>query len=538
MAEKMTAESKVWKLPIDVDASGIVTKTLQTADTYVDKNIQVTVTTPDAEFELKDTGAITATVSTSDTTYTSDTETPYAITIEADATVAKTVVGVKTAGFAADTDTIEVAKADAETNTKTIYVKEGHLQGSGEASADGSIKMTQVTEAPTTGFYVHANASGGTEVDVAGWLPKGAKATSNGDAYYTIDNVAFNNAGTAGKEYTDISETAPALISGDYLYINEGYTGDVKISLAKLVPDGTDIKGGEQWLYKGHTAYDDDGNKVTGTMGDAKLSAITASDAAANIGTVTVAWSDDDSTFKVAGSGDISGTASVSIEERGLATTDMKKEGVISGSAAVDASLAQIALGVDANETDLTVTPTLKQGASSAKSGEITTTQPTGRYIAVSADAVEKSVTVNPKVNTAGYGDADHASKTGVEITAGSDATETYYIPVTAGSHSAEAGTPAIQNATATVRTDAEATAGFDGDLVAGIKTTAPEGVYITISGDATAVKGSVSGTVTCTSTEGYIEGGSETASIAGDVEVTVTAAADKYIRVYDGTIL
>ena len=125
MAEKLNvnAKAKVFELPIDVTAAGEVSKTLATADTYVDRNIKVTVRTPDADFkivEAEGSGAITATVSTTDTTYTSDTETKHAIMIAADAHVNKTTVGVNRAGFLASTDTIDIAAADAVQNPKTI----------------------------------------------------------------------------------------------------------------------------------------------------------------------------------------------------------------------------------------------------------------------------------------------------------------------------------------------------------------------------------------------------------------------------------
>ena len=53
---QMNVNDKVWQLPINVTENGTVTKTLATADTYVDKNIEITVTTPDATFERKDKG--------------------------------------------------------------------------------------------------------------------------------------------------------------------------------------------------------------------------------------------------------------------------------------------------------------------------------------------------------------------------------------------------------------------------------------------------------------------------------------------------
>ena len=81
--------------------------------------------------------------------------------------------------------------------------------------------------------------------------------------------VTYGNAPASGKtaaSYTDISSTAPVLVSGDYLYINTGYTGDTKISLARLVPEGSDVKGHSEYILYNHTAYDNDGTLVTGTI--------------------------------------------------------------------------------------------------------------------------------------------------------------------------------------------------------------------------------------------------------------------------------
>lgn len=118
-----------------------------------------------------------------------------------------------------------------------------------------SIKTTSVTEGITTisgTTATRGSASWGT-----GWI--------------TADNMGaatFANTATSGKTYVDISTTsdAPVLISGDYLYINKGYVDDLKISLAKLVPDGSDVKGHGEYILTGHSAYDDDGVLVAGTM--------------------------------------------------------------------------------------------------------------------------------------------------------------------------------------------------------------------------------------------------------------------------------
>ena len=118
-----------------------------------------------------------------------------------------------------------------------------------------SIKTTSVTEGTTTissGTVTRGTASWGT-----GWI------TSD-----SISAATFANEATSGETYVDISDTneAPVLVSGDYLYINKGYTDNLKISLAKLVPDGTDVKGHAEYILSGHTALDEDGTVVTGSI--------------------------------------------------------------------------------------------------------------------------------------------------------------------------------------------------------------------------------------------------------------------------------
>lgn len=545
MAEKLNvnAETKIFELPIDVTAAGEVSKTLATADTYVDRNIKVTVRTPDADLkivEAEGSGVITATVSTTDKKYTSDTPTPHAITIAADAHVNKTTVGVNQAGFLASTDTIDIAAADATQNTKTIYVKEGAISATGEATATGNIKLESAGAAPESGFYIRAAAAGSAKVTTAGWVEPSAPIESSGDAYYTLPTTSFGNTEVSGKTYEDIDAKAPVLVEGGYLYIGEGYIRDSKISLAKLVPDhGTlpVVDAKSEWMYKGYSAYDNEGKLIAGTMGDAVLGDISATNVKATVSAVTVAA--NEGVFKVTGSGDISGKTSVAVTQRGLATTDMSKTGDIAGTANVEATLTKIGLAATADKESAIVKPVITKDTSTAQSGAITTIQPTsGKYVAVSTAAIAESVTVTPTVATEGYGTADLHSATAKTITVGTEASDRFYIPLNVGSHSASIETPIVVNATATVAQTEETTAGFEGNLTAGILSAVPSGEYITLKANATKTAGSLSGNVTCTATEGYIEAGSETKTVSGSVDVNVTAAADKYIRVYDGTIL
>lgn len=117
------------------------------------------------------------------------------------------------------------------------------------------IKTTSVTTTDTT--VSGTTATRGTASWGTGWI----EADSMGAA-------TFANAATSGTSYVDISGTtdAPVLVAGDYLYINAGYTDNLKISLAKLVPDGSDVKGHAEYILTGHSAYDNDGTLVAGSM--------------------------------------------------------------------------------------------------------------------------------------------------------------------------------------------------------------------------------------------------------------------------------
>lgn len=92
--------------------------------------------------------------------------------------------------------------------------------------------------------------------------------TGNDSRYVTIASASFANSATSGTTYSDISSTAPTLISNDYLYINEGYTGNVKISLAKLIPDNATIttSTGANYILSGQSAYDGEGNLIVGSI--------------------------------------------------------------------------------------------------------------------------------------------------------------------------------------------------------------------------------------------------------------------------------
>ena len=528
-------------LPIDIAAAGKATKELQTAGTYVDKNIKIEVNTPDGSLEVKKAGTLSASVSVDANVYTSDTETNYPLTVKGDASISDVQVGVANEGFVDSTDAVTINGSSAQQVSKTVYIKAGSLFGSGTASAEGGNGLAlgaKATTAPESGFYVKASAAGGASVATAGWVDETTPSVSvNGDSYYPIDAATLANAGTADKVYAE--ETGPVLVSGDYLYINKGYIGDTKIPLADLVPNEANVTAGvdgnSHLIYKTVSVYDKDGRLVAGTMGDAVLGDIAATDVSANVSAVSVAANADNSAFKVTGTGDISGNTSVAVTGAGYATSNTTKNGTISGTASVEASLSKITVGAVAAQANLTVTPVInKDSSSAAATGAITKVAPSGHYVAVSADAINASTTVAPSVTSEGYGTADNFNSSSATVTAGSAASGLYYVPINEAAHSVSAEASSVTNASATVSSAVVDENASEVTLLS----TAPEGRYLKISAAATAQSGSVTTNAKCVSTEGYIVASTQTLPITETVSVGVTNAADKFIKIYNGELV
>lgn len=89
-----------------------------------------------------------------------------------------------------------------------------------------------------------------------------------GSAGIDLAPAEFANTATSGTTYVDISNTteAPVLVSGGFLYINKGYVDDLKISLAKLVPDGASAGLASDKILSGYSAYDNNGTLIAGSI--------------------------------------------------------------------------------------------------------------------------------------------------------------------------------------------------------------------------------------------------------------------------------
>lgn len=184
------------------------------------------------------------------------------------ATVAASVAKIGIAANLTGTGTAKpvIAKnaasnVDASAATTTQPAAGFYVAVSSPANTTSVTATASVTSAgygtTTDGQYTTASSSG---------LTVGAEASDV--TYVPITAATFGNAATSGHNYSDISSTAPILISEDYLYINKGYTDDVKISLAKLVPDDATITAstGAGYMLDGQSAYDSDGKLIVGNI--------------------------------------------------------------------------------------------------------------------------------------------------------------------------------------------------------------------------------------------------------------------------------
>ncbi len=235
----------------------------QTAQTAISAD-SATVSIPETAYYIKKSTLSTNTVTPSTVAQTVTVGEGYApsdrtITVEAMAAGAasssldKTGTGTYLeAGTSSDYDIILTPQHSVDTA--------GYLAATANP-VDGTpeyykVKAQTVTETTTT--VSGSTATRGTRTESAGWK----------DTAETLDTAAFANTAASGVTYVDISDTtaAPSLASGDYLYIGAGWTDAVKISLAKLVPDGSNIHGHADAILQGYTAYDNDGALVTGTI--------------------------------------------------------------------------------------------------------------------------------------------------------------------------------------------------------------------------------------------------------------------------------
>lgn len=273
---------------------------------------------------------------------------------------------------------------------KTIYVS------SGTALKPFSFSVRPMSEGPAA-----VQTGGTTTVDnTTKAVTRGTyKTTTSGYAptKELLSAATFANTATEGTTYVDISETteAPVLVSGSGLYINKGYTDNLYINLAKLTPDkasgASNIKSG---MLNSISAYDNDGNLVTGNIVSRSASEVSHSGK-----TVTVP------------SGYYSSSVSHSID---------------SGSYTLNGGTGSVANSI--SELSDTIS------GATRLTGKFSTTAPSSGYY-VALQAPQKTVSIKPTATiTSGYIANGTAATATTNATATTTASSKYYVNINAGS--------------------------------------------------------------------------------------------------------
>lgn len=145
--------------------------------------------------------------------------------------------------------------SQGQTAATAGVIREGYSAWVDGVEVQGSLEDTEVVEGTTS--VSGSTATRGEAEWEAGYIDAGS-----------IGAATFANTASSGVEYVDISATtdAPVLVSDSYLFINKGYTDNLKISLAKLVPDGASADLASDMILSGYSAYDNDGKLVAGSI--------------------------------------------------------------------------------------------------------------------------------------------------------------------------------------------------------------------------------------------------------------------------------
>ena len=191
-------------------------------------------------------------------------------------------IGTKSANTDGATVSTTVAKIGIQANLSGTGTKTPAIAKNSNTNIVGA--GTATTTKPSSGYYIAVqspenkgtvqataavvNPGYGTEEQYTATPSDSLSVGANASAvtYIPLTQATFANAATSGTTYTDISSTGPVLISGDYLYINAGYTPAQKISLARLVPDGASDNLAANFILNGYSAYNDNGVLITGNI--------------------------------------------------------------------------------------------------------------------------------------------------------------------------------------------------------------------------------------------------------------------------------
>ena len=343
-----------------------------------------------------------------------------------------------TSGYYKDDRTITIAAMTTVTPT-TSYTNSGlSTYFTAGTSSDYNVAITPRYSNSAGYVTAHTNTNNG---GIEYWkittakLSQGSTTTSGTSATRGIASIAtsgwieattisaakFASSATSGISYIDISNTteAPALVAGDYLYINKGYTDNLKISLAKLLPGEATITGSgasyaSNQMLNGVTAYDTEGHLITGN--------------------ILTRDSGNVSETRTATSGYVTVTS-------GYYASNVTKA-LTSGAYSADSSTS----------TNSEVTPSVSITSASTY-GFATSTAGMGTYLTINpgATATDWSVTPRAKITTSGYLPTGNTTGTAVSGSPSIKDGTNYYVPVASYTFSCGTTTASIASNTITV---------------------------------------------------------------------------------------
>ena len=380
--------------------------------------------------------------------------------------------------------------SSGQTAAAAAQIRSGYSAWVDGAEVKGSLGNTSVSQGTTTVSGTTANRG------TATW---GTGVISSG----SIGAATFANEGTSGTTYVDISSTtsAPVLVAGDYLYINKGYTDNLKISLARLVPDGSDVKGHGEYILSGHSAYDNDGTLVAGTIQTLAANKLTVSGKTV---TVPVGYYTGASGATAVSTSVADGAYSASVSSHSISTVPVVT-GALSGTV-TDIGTTTKPSGTDGTDY-WTITPSGSVTTTGVSTAKGKATIGTAGYIeAGNKETTASTKNITPTVNA---GEARYLKKA---VIVGSSTNATATTTVAPGTVSvAKQDVPS--GVTQAASGDATTTAPTSGVYVA-VKATAAANS----TGTTSAISGSGSATV---STAGYAP-----TTLTGTVSVSGTATA------------
>lgn len=329
--------------------------------------------------------------------------------------------------------------------------------GSGSATIDSVSVAADVTSGKfkvsgskaITGSASASIASAGYGTNETGSGSVSGTATVNA----LINASVLDNKAATGVTYTE--NTSVIIPSEGALYISEGYIPATYITLDQMLDGKTDTAGtAEGDLRTGKVAYDVNGKKLTGNMGNAT---VTGGAISHTLG--APAYNSTSGKFDQSCS---ITTAAPSVDSAGYISSS---EGTRNASASVSENHAlNKIVGSIAISGTKTVKPVISKqsisisGVTDAADAAATTTAPTsGVYVKVNSAAASTNVSAAATISTEGYGtNANHGIAGSGNVAVGANASDDTYVKIKEGtaqvnnnsSLSITAGDPTLNSGT------------------------------------------------------------------------------------------